>query len=214
MDKKEALAALKKAKEEAKKRNFLQTVDLVINLKDIDLKKTDQQVDFYVTLHHKMGNSHKVCALVGPELADEAKKVCDHVINVQDFGSMTPREVKDLAAEYDFFVAQANVMPQVASNFGRILGPRGKMPNPKAGCVVPPKASLGPLYERLQKTIRVTAKDSPVLHLKVGREDQAEQEVVDNITFLYNQVVAHLPLEINNIKSSLLKLTMGKPVEL
>ncbi len=214
MDKKTALKALQAAKNASKKRNFTQSVDLIINLKALDLKKSDNQLDFYVTLHYSHGKKVKVCALVGPELAEEAKKVCDNTIMASDFKSLTPKEVKHLAREYDYFIAQANIMPQVATVFGRVLGPRGKMPNPKAGCVVPPKTNLKPLYDRLQNTVRVQAKKDPVLHLKVGIEDQAEEEVADNIAYLYDQVIHHLPLEINNIKSSLLKLTMGKPVVL
>jgi len=211
METNHALKKLKTVKENGPKRNFSQSVDLVINLKDIDLKKTEQQLDFYVTLHHSYGKDIKVCALSGPELFDEAKEHCHHVIRVEEFAKLTPKDIKALAKEYDYFVAQANVMPQVAATFGRVLGPRGKMPNPKAGCVVPPKTSLKPLVDRLKLTVRVLAKKDPVLHLKVGTEVQDEAQVADNIAFLYKQVVVHLPLEENNVKNALLKLTMGKP---
>lgn len=212
MNKELALEKLQEAKKASPERNFDQTVDMVINLKDIDFKKQDHQLDFYVTLHFKHGKKVSVCALVGPELIDEAKSTCDRVIRVDEFEDLTPKQIKTLAKEFDFFIAQANVMPKVAQHFGRVLGPRGKMPNPKAGCVVPPKATLGPLVERLQKTIRVLAKKDPVLHLRVGRQSQDEAEVADNIAFLYQQIVQHLPLEINNVKNGLVKLTMGKPV--
>lgn len=211
MDQEHALKTLKTVKERGPKRNFSQSVDLVINLKDIDLKKTDQQLDLYVTLHYPHGKDVKVCGLVGPELEDESKKHCDHTIKATEFSKLTPKDIKTLAKAYDYFVAQANVMPQVAQTFGRVLGPRGKMPNPKAGCVVAPKTNLEPLVKRLGQTVRVLAKKDPVLHLKVGSEDQDEQEVADNISFLYKQISNNLPLEENNIKNALLKLTMGKP---
>ncbi len=211
MEKDKALALLKQAKENGNDRKFVQSVDLVINLKDIDLKKTEQQLDVYVTLHNDYGKKVKVCGLVGPELLEEAKKVLDRAIVADDFAKLSKKDIKHLAKEYDYFIAQANVMPQVATTFGRVLGPRGKMPNPKAGCVVPPKATLAPIYQRLQRTIRVQAKKDPVIHLKVGRQDQSEDEVADNISYLYNQVVHNLPLEENNIKNGLVKLTMGKP---
>lgn len=211
MQQEQALKTLRTIKENGPKRNFSQSVDLVMNLKDIDLKKTDQQLDLYVTLHYPYGKDIRVCALVGPELEDEAKEHCHHTIRQTNFSQLTPKDIKTLAKEYDYFIAQANVMPQVAATFGRVLGPRGKMPNPKAGCVVPPKTNLKPLVDRLKQTVRVIAKKDPVLHLKVGSQDQSEEEVADNIAFLYRQIVVNLPLEENNVKNALLKLTMGKP---
>lgn len=211
MEQEHALKILRTVKEKGPKRNFSQSVDLVINLKDIDLKKSDQQLDLYVALHYSYGKDVKICGLVGPELVDEAKAHCNHVIKQEEFSSLTPKDIKALAKEYDYFIAQANVMPQVAATFGRVLGPRGKMPNPKAGCVVPPKTNLEPLVKRLQQTVRVLAKKDPVLHLKVGSETQDEKEVADNIAHLYKQIVVNLPLEENNVKNALLKLTMGTP---
>ncbi|RMF05048.1 50S ribosomal protein L1 [Candidatus Woesearchaeota archaeon] len=218
MNRKHILEVIKQAKAESKPRNFKQTYDLIINLKNLDLKNPAQQLDFFVTLPHPKGKLQKVCALVGPELADEARKYCTTTIIQDEFDAYQKdkKKIKKLAEEHDWFIAQANIMAKVAQVFGSVLGPRGKMPNPKAGCVVPPKASLGPLVEKLQKTVHVKAKDknSPVVHLSVGREDMPDEEVAENIATLYDQVLHHLPGEHNNIKSVFLKLTMGKPVKM
>ena len=216
MDKNHALNAIKAAKEAGQGKKFKQAVDLIINLKDLDFKKPENQVDFYVTMQHDLGRKVKVCAFTGPELKEEAKLHCDNAITVEDFAEFAKdkKRVKKLASEYDYFIAQANIMPQVATSFGRVLGPRGKMPNPKAGCVVPPKAALKPLVERLQKTVRVQAKKDPVIHLYVGKEDMNEDLLADNLHYLFMQVQTHLPQESNNIRNAMLKLTMGKPVKL
>ena len=216
METKYIIEKLKEAKKEAKKRNFVQKVDIVVNLKDLDLKKPENHVDFFSQLHFSVGKKLKICALCGQELYDEAKKVCDEAIPQTDFikyaGDKTAS--KKLADTYDFFIAQANIMPQVAQTFGKVFGPRAKMPNPKAGCVVPPKAALGPLYEKLQNTVRLMAKKDPVIHLLVGNEDMKEEEVADNIKTVYNQLIHHLPGETNNVKDIFVKLTMGKPIKL
>lgn len=215
MEKEQALKILQEAKAAGAGRKFKQSVDLIINLKDLDLKKTENQIDFYVALHNDHGRKIKICAFVGPELREEAAKHCDTTVTVEDFDQFKDKKkVKKLANGHDFFIAQANIMPQVATTFGRVLGPRGKMPNPKAGCVVPPKAALKPIVERLQKTIRVTAKKDPVIHLLVGKEDMQEDQVADNIQLLMTQIQTHLPAEANNIKNAMLKLSMGKPVKL
>jgi large subunit ribosomal protein L1 len=216
MDKTQALKVLQEAKQAGGERKFKQSVDLIINLKDLDLKKPDNQVDFYVTLHNENGRKVRVCALVGPELKDEAQKNCDTTIHVDDFGEFQKdkKRVKKLAETHEYFIAQANIMAQVATAFGRVLGPRGKMPNPKAGCVVPPKAALKPLVERLQKTVRVSAKKAPVIQILVGKESMQDDVIADNIMFAFNQVQTHLPQEANNIKNAIVKLSMGKPVKL
>lgn len=196
-------------------KKFSQSVDLIINLMGLDIKKNDQQVDFFLTLPHSKGKSNKVCGLVGPELHDEAKKTLDKAIESHDFAEYKDvKKIKALAKEYDFFIAQANIMPQVATVFGKVLGPRGKMPNPKAGCVVPPKAVLGPVKERLERTVRVSAKTSLSIKLSVGVETQDPKEIAANIDAIYNELVHHVPQGKHNVKNMLLKLTMGKPVKL
>lgn len=214
MDEKDVLEAIKKLKEGSSKRNFTQTYDLIINLKDLDFKKPEQQVDLFITLHYNRGRPAKICALVGPELLDEAKKVCEKTILQNEFENYAKdkKTTKKLASEYDYFIAQANIMGKVATAFGKVFGPKRKMPNPKAGCVVPPKANLKPLHDRLQKTVRAYAKERPLIQCAVGNEKMADKEVADNILNIYNNVIHHLPNEKNNIKNIFLKLTMGKPI--
>ena len=136
MDQKSVLEALKKVRAESKKRNFNQSIDLIINLKDLDLKKPDQQVDFYAHVNKTTGKTKRICAFVGPEMKDDAKKVVETVITPDEFAKFSPKkQAKKLANDHDYFIAQANIMANVATSFGKILGSRGKMPNPKAGTV-------------------------------------------------------------------------------
>ncbi len=208
---KEALTESRKTK-----KNFTQTFDLVINLKNLDLKKSDEQVEFFMQLHYPKGKETKVCGLMGPELAKNAEKVFDKVIQQKDFEKYQKDKKlsRKLVKEYDFFVAQANIMPKVATTFGKVLGPKGKMPNPKAGCIVPPTANLEPLYKKLQKTLKISAKTSPVIHTIAGNEEMKDEEILDNIKTIYDQAIHHLPNERNNISSVFLKLTMSKPIRL
>lgn len=216
MDKNKVIELLKQAKEKAKQRKFKQSFDFVVNLKDLDLKKQEQQVDFFLTLHHDVGRKMKVCALVGPESAEEAKAACDKVILLEEFEKyqQDKKLTKKLATEFDYFIAQANLMAKVATAFGRVLGSRGKMPNPKAGCVVPPRANMKPLVEKLQTTIRVSAKTSLIYQCSVGKEDGSLENAAENIIDIYKQLVSHLSGAENNIKSVFVKMTMGPPMKL
>jgi len=215
MDKTQVIQTLKKVKENSQKRNFNQSIDLIINLKDLDLKKPEQSVNFFHTLHYSRGKKVKICALVGPELLSQAKDVFDLAISVDDFPKyQDKKQAKKLATEYDFFIAQATIMPKLAQVFGKVFGPKGKMPNPKAGCVVPPNANLKPLYEKLQKTVKLQTKNDLIVQTSVGNESMKDEEVVDNIMTTYDDLIHHLPGGKNNIKNSLIKLTMGKAFQI
>ena len=215
MEKEQIIEALKKAKDSSKKRKFTQSIDLIINLKGVDVKKADQQINLFTPLHYSKGKETKVCALVGPELLSQAKEICDFAVSADDLSKYTiKKDIKKLADSYDFFIAQATIMPKIATAFGKVFGPRGKMPNPKAGCVVPPNANLKPLYEKLKKTTRLQTKNDPIIQCQVGKEEMKDEETADNVLTVYNSLLAVLPNEKNNIKSALVKLTMGPAVKI
>ena len=209
---KQAIEEIKKSQ----KRNFKQTVDVMINLKGLDLKKPEHQLEFFLQLPKQKGKTYKICALIGQELLDSAKENMDGHILATDFPKYQKDKklAKKVATDYDFFVAQATIMPKVAGAFGRVLGPKGRMPNPKAGCIVPPNANLEQLYTRLQKTIKISAKKSPVVHTFIGNEDSSVDDLFENFKSLYNSVLHHLPQGENNVKSVFIKSTMGKPVKI
>lgn len=214
MEKEQIQAALAKAKENSKKRNFRQSYDLIINLKGIDIKKQDHQVDIFITLPHSKGTKAKICALVGPELEEQGKGICDSVILSDNFDKYKDKkEIKKIADSFDFFIAQANIMPKIATAFGRVFGPRGRMPNPKSGCIVPPNANLKPLYEKLQRTVRASVKSAPMIQCSIGAEDMNPNEVAENALAVYSSLLQALPNEKHNIKEVYIKLTMGSPVK-
>ncbi len=201
---------------ESNKRNFKQTVDLVINLKGLDLKKPEHQIELFLQLPKYKGKKSKVCALVGPEMGDQAKSVMDAFLLLPDFDRYAQEKklIRKLARENDFFVGQATLMPKIATSFGRVLGPKGKMPNPKSGCIVPPNANLKIVYEKLQSTVKISGKKAPILQTTIGNEESKEEDLMDNIKHIYNNVVNALPQGEHNIKSVFIKYTMGKPIKI
>jgi large subunit ribosomal protein L1 len=212
MDKKSVQKSLNELKENTSKRNFSQTFDLVINLKNFDPKSNS--VNEFITMPFSKGKKPKVAALVGTELKDQAKLHCDLVIPESEFSNYDQKQSKKLAQDYDYFIAQATLMPQIAKAFGKALGTRGKMPNPKIGCVVPPNANLAPLIEKLNRVVQVATKKATNLQCAVGNESMPDEEIVENILAVYHGIVRALPNELQNVKKVQLKLTMGKPVTL
>lgn len=218
MDKKNILDAIKLAKEVSKKRNFKQGFDLVINLKNLNLKKPEENLLLFTQLNHPIPNKKtKIAAFVDYDLEKQAKEACDLVILKDEFPKyeLKKRELKKLGRAYDYFIAQADIMPKVATLAGRILGPIGKMPNPKIGGVVPGNLpSIKPITDRLRTTIKLQTKNELTIKTAVGNEDMKDDDVADNVLALYNFILHSLPQEKNNIKSVLVKLSMGSAVEI
>ena len=215
MDIKKISKKISEARGAAKKRKFPQSIDFIVTFKDIDMKNADQQVDFYVQLHHKTTKKRKICAIVSPELKTKASEIFDTVILEEDFDEFkkNPKKLKPIVADHVFFVAQANLMPRVAATFGRVLGPRGKMPNPKAGCVIDIKTDLKDLYEKLQNLVKVSAKLQPHIQCSVGTENMEDDKLADNAYTIYEGLIHHLIKGEHNIKTAFVKLTMGPSVE-
>lgn len=212
MDKEQVKKALEELKKNPK-RKFAQSYDLVINLKNYNIKTTP--LDFFVTLPHSKGKKVHLACFCDQQLSENAAKNCDLVIKEVEFEKYKEKKLlKSVADKYDYFIAQANLMPKIAQIFGKALGIKGKMPNPKIGCVVPPSANLEILKKRLVTTIRLSTKKGANLQCLVGKEDQKEDEVIENILAVYQATVKQVPNEQHNIKNVALKLTMSKPVKI
>jgi len=216
MQKEHITKALEELRKNSTKRNFNQSIDLIINLQDLDLKKPENHIDLFIQLAHETTKKTKIGAFVGPELLETAKQNCDTVITPDDFPDYqnNKRKIIKLAKEHDFFIAQATIMPRVAKAFGRILGTRGKMPNPKAGCVIAPNANIKALIEKLKTTIRLLAKTQLCIKTTPGDEKMEDSKIAENIINIYTAAVNALPQEANNIKNTMIKLTMSKPIEI
>ena len=215
MNKEAILNSIIKAREISKKRKFPQTFDLVINLKDINLKKPDENINTYVTLPFSTGKKVKICGLVGPELQTSAKQLLDKVITNEEFPEYHDKKlIKRLARQYDYFVAQADLMSKVASTFGKVLGPKQKMPDPKAGCVIPSVADLKPFIVKLAKQVRLQTKNEAIIKCAVGSEEMKDAEIEANITTVYQASIHNLKEGEKNIAKVYLKLTMGTPIEI
>jgi len=212
MKKEDILNVVKAVKQDSKKRNFKQSFDLVINLKAYDAKK--QPIEAYVTLPKIRKKKLKICAIVDKELSTDAKDIFDKVILKDDFPEWqgNPKVLRKLAREYDYFVAQANIMPQIAGVFGKYLGPKAKMPNPKSGAIIPPKiAGMQPIYDKLQQTVKIVTKNEAIIKCFVGTEENTDEELADNVMAVYNTLLGMLPGEESSVKSVVVKMTMGKP---
>ncbi len=213
LEKTKALETLKLAREFSKKRNFTQAVDIVINLTGINPKKQEESVDLFVALPVFRKKQVKICALIDNNLAEKAK-IFDKIILKEELQKLSKKEIKTIAKQYNFFIAQVNIMPLVATTFGKILGPLGKMPSPKVGCVVTQETNLVELKNRLQNTVRVRTRNEPIIKTFIGVEEMKDEELADNLIAIYSALINSLPQEEGNIKNTGLKLTMGPLIKI
>jgi len=207
------ITALKEAKEKAGKRNFTQSVELIVTLQDIDMKSPEGRLQENIELPHPPPEKpNKVCVIATGELALRAKRAnADLVIEKDELEALAgkKKEIRKLANEYDFFLAEAPLMPLVGKVLGAALGPRGKMPIP-----VPPNADIEGLLNKYRKTVVIRMRNQPVIQCRIGTENMSEEELAKNIQAVLKAIEGRMKRGIKNIKSIHVKTTMGAPVKI
>ena len=186
-----------------KKRKFNQTVDLIINLQKFDVKKTP--LNLFVSIPYKIKDK-KIGAFL------ESKNPNVETVSANEFKKYSDKiALKKLVKKFDFFIAQASLMPKVASTFGRVLGPVGKMPSPQMGIIMNADDKIiKDLKEKINNSIKLRAKESSI-KLAIGKENMKDEEIIENITTVYNALLKILPRDKENVKNIEVKFTMTKP---
>lgn len=201
--------AIARTLKEARKRRFTQSVEMVIVLRDVDMKKPENRLNVSVVLPHPPSSKlSKVAVIAAGDLALKAKEAgADLVLDRESLEKIasSKRGVRKLAKEYDFFLAQPDLMVTVGRLLGRYLGPRGKMPQP-----VPPNVPVAPLIERLKRSVRIRTRDQPQIACRIGAENQSVDELVENARAVLDEVLKKFPA--HNISRIYFKLTMSPPI--
>jgi large subunit ribosomal protein L1 len=196
---KQALVELRKGKE----RKFDQSVDLIINLQKFDIKK--EQVNLFISVPHKI-KEKKICGFL-----EINSNVVDTVTRSEFKKYSTKKEIKKLANEYDFFIAQASLMPIVATTFGRALGPTGKMPSPQMGIMLnADDKTINDLKLRINNSVKIKTKEASI-KTTIGKQSMKDEEIIENAVTVYNAVLKALSKGKENIKNIEIKFTMTKP---
>jgi len=209
MAEKPTVMAVQKALESAKKRNFTETVELAINLKDVDLSIPKNRIQDDIILPSGRGRQVRICVIGGGELALKAKDVADLVITPEELGVIADdkKQAKKIAGTTDYFIAEAPMMALVGKKLGTVLGPRGKMPKP-----IPPGVDPTGMIDNLRKSVSIRTKDRMTFHAPVGTASMTPEEIAENIEVILKRIETRLEKGKMNIASSFVKTTMGPAV--
>jgi len=202
--------AVTRALEDAPPRNFRETVDLAINLRDLDLNEPSNRVDESIVLPAGTGQETRIVVFAEGETALRAEDVADDVLGNDELGELRDDTdaAKDLADQTDFFIAEASMMQSIAGALGIVLGPRGKMPEP-----LDPDDDVVEVVNRMKNTVQVRSGDRRTFHTRVGAQDMGAEEIADNIDVILRRLHADLEKGPLNIDSVYVKTTMGPSVE-
>ncbi len=212
LDTKALIESVKEAKSKAEKRKFTQSVELIINLRDIDMKKPESKIQESIELPNAVGKQGKVCVIATGELALKARKAgADLVIERAELEALAAdkKRQKTLVNDYDYFISEAPLMPTVGRVLGAVLGPKGRMPTPVA-----PNANIADLIQKQRKTVQIRLRGQPILQCRIGTEDMSDEQIAQNIEAVITRLEGKLKRGIKNIRSVVVKTAMGSPIKI
>lgn len=196
----EAIQELRKSE----KKKFVQTVDLIINLQKFDVRK--EAVNSFIQLPH--AGEKKICAFL-----TRKTPLVDTIIKTEFEKFKNETDIKRLSKSYEAFIAVASLMPSVATTFGRVLGPVGKMPSPQAGIIpLDDDNAVKAMLEKMKKSVRVRTKEKSI-KIAIGKESMSDKELEENVISAVNSIEGFLPRKNDNIRNVMIKFTMSKPVK-
>ena len=179
----EKLYSIKEASDLIKgfsKLKFDSSIDLAINL-SVDPKKADQNVRGVVSLPNGTGKDVKVLALVTPDKEDEAKKAGADLVGLDDYIA----KIKGGWTDIDVIITMPSVMGKLGP-LGKVLGPRGLMPNPKTGTVT---MNVGKAVEEVKAgKIDFKVDKNGIVHVSIGKVSFDSEKIYENAM----EVIQHI----------------------
>lgn len=196
-----------KLMKEASYAKFDETVEVAYNL-NVDPRHADQQIRGAMVLPHGTGRTQKVLVIAEGEKAEEAKTAgADYVGTAEYF-----EKIEGGWFDFDVIVATPDMMGQLG-RFGRVLGPKGLMPNPKTGTVT---MEVAKAVEEIKKgKIEYRVDKASNLHAIVGKVSFDDQKIIENFKAIHDTVVKARPAAVKGayIKNVAISSTMGPGIK-
>ena len=187
---------------------FVETVELHANL-NIDPKYADQQLRTTVTLPHGIGKSIKIAVLTNENNISEAQAAGADIVGNDNL----IEQISQGNIDFDLLIATPDMMPKLAK-LGRVLGPKGLMPSPKAGTV---STTLGTTLEDFKKgKFEYKADKAGVVHVSFGKSNFTQTQLLENLTALYKSIEKNRPSGVKGkyFKNLFICTSMGPAIKL
>ena len=188
---------------------FDETVEVTLRL-GVDPKHADQMVRGTVVLPHGLGKSKKVLVICGPDKHKEAEAAGADFVGGED---MVEKIQKENWTDYDAVVATPDMMRAVGK-LGKVLGPRGLMPNPKTGTVTTDVARA--VQEVKAGKVEFRTDKTALVHVQVGKMSFEAQKLIDNATTVISSIIKAKPVAAKGkyIKGATLSSSMGPGIQI
>ncbi len=212
VNKDKIVKAVDAAKKNSRKRKFTQSVELVLALRDIDIKKPENRINEIIELPYPPSREVKVAVFATGDLAVRARNAgADEVYGKETLNDLVndKKKARSLVQGIDFFIAETSLMPLVGRVLGSILGPRGGMPTP-----IPPTAPIDALINRRRRTVQLRVRSQLSAQCKVGSEDMDSEDIANNIQTILTLLERRLERGFRNIREAYVKTTMGPPTKI
>ena len=186
---------------------FDSSIDLALNL-GVDPKKADQNVRGVVSLPNGTGKDVKVLALVTPDKEDEAKKSGADFVGLDEY----LQKIKDGWTDVDVIITMPSIMGKLGP-LGKILGPRGLMPNPKTGTVT---MNVGKAVEEVKAgKIDFKVEKNGIVHVSIGKVSFDSQKIYENAKEVIQHIIKIKPSSSkgNYLKSISMSSTMSPGIK-
>jgi len=212
VNKDKIVKAVDAAKKNSRKRKFTQSIELVLALRDIDIKKPENRINEIIELPYPPSREVKVAVFATGDLAVRARNAgANEVYGKETLNDLVndKKKARSLVQGIDFFIAETSLMPLIGRVLGSILGPRGGMPTP-----IPPTAPIDALINRRRRTVQLRVRSQLSAQCKVGSEDMDSEDIANNIQTILTLLERRLERGFRNIREAYVKTTMGPPTKI
>ena len=208
MDRKSVTAGITQALEAKGKRKFTQSLEVMVNFRNIDFTKAENRLNLDILLPKGKGKDQKVVVFADGQMSLDAKNAgAAEVIDGAGIAKLAADKGKlAIMSKSCEFIAQPSLMITVGKSLGQVLGARGRLPRPVVG---PVKDAVAAAKSRVRMVSK--GKYLPVAQCLIGNEAMPVSDLVENFNAVYDKVQAKATEP--NIKSIYVKLSMGKPVK-
>ena len=200
--------AVKTLKTAAKERKFDETIEIAINLA-VDPRHADQAVRGMISLPNGTGSSVRVAVFAKDDKAEAAKKAGADIVGAEDLAE----KIKAGEMDFDRCIATPDMMLLVGQ-LGKVLGPKGLMPNPKLGTVTPDVEKA--VKDAKGGAIEFRAEKAGVVHAGVGKASFDEKAIAENVRAFYDAIIKAKPSGAKGtyVKKVSLTSTMGPGIKI